>query len=256
MKLTKIFACVLFILLSNVALADTECFLAKENNIVLAQIGDCEKRHSPYATFKIALSLMGYDAGILIDETHPVWPFKRGYTDMNSLWEKDQNPQTWVSTSVVWYSQLITQKLGMAKLQHYVNAFNYGNKDLSGDPSKNNGLTNAWLGTSLQISPTEQVAFIQKILAGKIPVSKHAQEMTHNILYCEELTDGWKLYSKTGVVRDKEHPAGWDVGWIEKGNRHVVFVIYIEGDERIVTPMKDRVRSEAKLNLNKLIPSL
>ncbi len=43
---------------------------------------------------------------------------------------------------------------------------------------KNNGLTNAWLSSSLEISPEEQIAFLQKLAADQLPVSLKAQEMT------------------------------------------------------------------------------
>ena len=53
----------------NVAFADS-CFIAKERTRVLKSEGDCEKRYPPMSTFKIALSLMGFDSGILVDEMH------------------------------------------------------------------------------------------------------------------------------------------------------------------------------------------
>jgi beta-lactamase class D len=52
--------------------AETNCFLAKENNQLIKQEGsDCKSRYAPESTFKIALSLMGYDSDILQNETHP-----------------------------------------------------------------------------------------------------------------------------------------------------------------------------------------
>jgi len=37
------------------------------------------KRYSPCSKFKITLSLIGYDAGILKDEHHPIWEYRNGY---------------------------------------------------------------------------------------------------------------------------------------------------------------------------------
>ncbi len=42
-----------------------------------------------------------------------------------------------------------------------------------------------------------QVAFLQKMLAGKLPIRPHAIAMTKNILFVEELKNGWKFYGKT-----------------------------------------------------------
>jgi len=41
-----------------------------------------EERITPCSTFKIALSLMGFDAGILQDEEHPQWPLIKIYENI------------------------------------------------------------------------------------------------------------------------------------------------------------------------------
>jgi beta-lactamase class D len=73
-------------------------------------------------------------------------------------------PQLWMRYSCVWYSQVLTANLGMEKFQNYVDLFNYGNKDLSG------GLTQAWLMSSLKVTPREQIFFLEKIIDETLPV--------------------------------------------------------------------------------------
>lgn len=212
---------------SHNLLAQTQCFLLKENTRILAQEGDCQTRHSPNSTFKIPISLMGFNEGILINQTHPVWPFKAEYTDWvyTEAWKDPQTPRTWMRDSVVWYSQLITQKLGEEKFGQYVKAFQYGNQDISG------GLTQAWLSSSLKISPVEQIDFLQKLLNDALPVSQRSQALTRHILFREGLPNGWKLYGKTGSGSlDKTHSGGWFVGWLEKGDRRIIFAHYIKID--------------------------
>jgi beta-lactamase class D len=114
---------------------------------------------------------MGYNEGILIDETHPELPFKEGYVDYVESWKRPQTPTSWIKNSCVWYSQITTQKLGIKKFSDFLQKFNYGNHNTSGDVGENNGLTESWLGSSLQISPQEQVTFLQKLLDNKLPVS-------------------------------------------------------------------------------------
>jgi len=48
---------------------------------VPVQFGDCATRVTPASTFKVALALMGYDAGFLKDATLPELPFREGYAD-------------------------------------------------------------------------------------------------------------------------------------------------------------------------------
>lgn len=247
----------------GVAFADS-CFIAKENEKLLQSEGDPEKRYAPMSTFKIALSLMGFDSGILVDEMHPVWPFKEGYVDWRDAWKQDQTPKSWMKESCVWYSRVLTKQLGMKKFQVYVTKFDYGNKDLSGDKGQNNGLTNAWLSSSLQISSTEQIAFLQKMLAGKLPIKPQAIEMTKNILFVEDLKNGWKLYGKTGMgglikidgikIPDLYH--GWFIGFIEKGDRRIIFSNHIEDDKKEEIFVSLRARLDAKERLTKIIDQI
>lgn len=240
------------------------CFIARENGKIITQEGDCDKRYAPCSTFKITLSLIGYDSGILIDETQPVWSFKQGYPDLLAIWKQDQTPASWIKNSCVWYSQVLTHKLGMEKFKTYITNFNYGNMDLSGDKGKNNGLTNAWLSSSLEISGIQQVAFLEKLLNNELPVTAHAHNMTKKILFLEEFPNRWKLYGKTGsgVYLNKDRTAkldiqyGWFVGWIEKDGRTIVFVNRISDGKKQETFAGPRAKANAKEKLIKIISKL
>ena len=204
---------------------------------------------------------MGYGEGILLDETNPVWRFDNQYQGSFDAWKKDHNPTTWIQNSVIWYSQAITRKLGMEKLKHYVAQFHYGNQNLSGDKGKNNGLTDSWLSSSLQISPHEQIIFLQKLIASQLPVSKKSQELTHHIIFLETLPNDWKLYGKTGSgflknadhSRNQDRQIGWFIGWIEKKGRNILFAYYIEDKQRVDSAAGFRAKQEAKKQLTTLI---
>jgi beta-lactamase class D len=177
---------------------------------------------------------MGYDSHILQDANHPTFEFKHGYPDFLESWKLPQNPTTWIANSCVWYSQVLTKKLGIKKLAHYIKLFDYGNQDLSGDKGKNNGLTQAWLSSSLAISPQDQGVFLEKLCADHLPVSHDAIKKTKAILFVDNLDKGWKLYGKTGMgtQRDAEGNKtelqhGWFIGWIEKKHRKIVCVYHI-----------------------------
>lgn len=205
---------------------------------------------------------MGYDAGFLIDETHPEIPFKEGYDDYLEVWKQPHTPQDWMKNSCVWYSRLITQELGYEKFHDYIIKFDYGNQDASGDKGKDNGLTNAWLSSSLEISPEEQAIFVQKLVNKKLSISEKAVEMTKNILFIEDFADGWKLYGKTGsgnrlnedrTTKLKDRQIGWFVGWLQKNDRIVFFVNFIEDTEHHDSYASLRSRAAAKAKLKALI---
>jgi beta-lactamase class D/beta-lactamase class D OXA-42 len=48
---------------------------------LLKQDGSCDRRVTPASTFKLVISLMGYDSGFLVDEHSPALPFREGYPD-------------------------------------------------------------------------------------------------------------------------------------------------------------------------------
>ena len=130
------------LIVGNYTAKSEECFIASEHGKIVTTTGksDCNKRHSPCSTFKIAISLMGFDSGILTSRNAPKWPFKKWYVDWYTTWKQSQTPITWIANSCVWYSQLITQKLGSEQFEQYVKSFDYGNKDVSGSKGKDNRL--------------------------------------------------------------------------------------------------------------------
>lgn len=197
---------------------------------VLHRDGSCDDRFTPASTFKLPLALMGYDTGILIDAHTPSWDykpeFKRGERE-----QKTTDPMIWEKDSIVWYSQEITRRLGNDRFSDYVLKFDYGNKDISGDPGKNNGLTDSWLTSSLAISADEQAAFLRRALSGQLPLSEGSLDMMLAIVPHFETADGWDVQGKTGSgwlkdkagKPDRNRPLGWFVGWAVKDERRVVF---------------------------------
>ncbi|QTL03117.1 class D beta-lactamase [Aquabacter sp. L1I39] len=237
------------------ARAVEECFLVAEvkTGHVAAKQGLCATRQSPASTFKVPLALMGFDSGILKSPDAPVWTSKAGMPDWMEQWKGPQTPKSWMQYSVVWYSQLLTQELGMDRFRAYVRGFDYGNQNLSGDPGKDNGLTRAWLSSSLRISPREQVDFLRRLLKGELPVSPEAVDKTITILKVPESPAGWDLYGKTGTgfqqlgdgSPDRQRPFGWFIGWAEKGGRQFAFARFITLDYIPPEPLGPMARRQA-----------
>ena len=253
MKKVILFLCSIVLCISQ-ACASQQCFIAKENAKVLINEGDCETKYAPQSTFKIALSLIGFDSGILKSENNPSWSLPEGTEPYINVCKGNHNPRTWMRDSCLWYSRILTSKLGMNKFQDYVTKFSYGNMDLSG------GLTDAWVSSSLKISPDEQTAFLQKIVDHKLPVSRASYDKTKKIMFIQQMAGGWNLYGKTGNGNqiDKEGnkidlQQGWFVGYIEKGNRKIVFASLVTDSEKQTSFASHRARNEALIKLWYLI---
>jgi beta-lactamase class D len=239
---SKLIACLLLIFPSLYAFSSEENFLlinGETDEIVLELGPHINKRISPCSSFKIALALMGYDAGILQDEKNPVWDFQDGYDDWLESWRAPLTPESWMKFSSVWYSKVLALQLGMGKMQNYLTSFGYGNQNISVGLAEPGETTHAaWINSSLIISPKEQVDFIQNMIQGNLSVSNHAIKMTKAILFKEELAEGWKLFGKTGwsgsdITKDgKTLEHGWFVGWIEKDHDFYPFA-YLIRDKKI-----------------------
>lgn len=210
---------------SQPARLDCTLMLDAASGARLVEQGDCGVRATPASTFNIAVSLMGYDAGILVDAHTPALPFKTGYIDWLPAWRTTTDPTGWIRNSTVWYAQQVTTQLGLDGLQSYLRRFDYGNRDLSG------GVTDAWIGSSLQISAEEQAAFLRKVVNRELGLSTQAYDTTATLLRLPTLPNGWDVHAKTGTAvleqpaGSKEPPRsyGWFVGWASKDGRTIVF---------------------------------
>jgi len=201
---------------------DCTLMLDAATGAVLVEEGRCDVRTTPASTFNIAVSLMGFDAGLLQDAHTPALPFKAGYIDWQPSWRATTDPTSWIRNSTVWYAQQVTSRLGERRVQDYVGRFDYGNRDLTG------GVDRAWISSSLQVSPREQVAFLRKVANRELPVSAHALDVTAQLLRLPLLANGWQVYGKTGTASgdgagDNRRALGWFAGWATRDGRTVVF---------------------------------
>lgn len=246
MQLVKLLSIVSLLFLTTASYADepnklahfftdkSACFIlynVNQNKIINEyNPKQCAVRMPPDSTFKIALSLMAFDQKLINQSTVFKWDGKdKGF----SAWNQDKTPKTWLSDSTVWVSQQLTPQIGMSKIEDYLKKFHYGNEDMSGNPGKNDGLTNAWLSSSLKISGDEQLTFLKGLLNNTLPVSKEAMTNTKENMFLKTTMNGWKLYGKTGsgiVIdkngeRSKDLQQGWFVGFLANNNQKYIFVM-------------------------------
>jgi beta-lactamase class D/beta-lactamase class D OXA-1 len=207
----------------------TGCFLLYDLNqhklVAEYNSNRCAQQISPDSTFKIPLSLMAFDQQKITQHTVFHWDGKARELPQ---WNQDQTPQTWLKNSVVWVSQQLTPQLGMQQIKNYLQKFNYGNQDFSGDPGMQNGLTHAWLESSLKISANEQLVFLEKFVTHRLPVSQQAIINTQQNMYLETSSQGWRLYGKTGsgYVHDKGQN-GWFIGFVQNQKAKQTYLIVV-----------------------------
>ncbi|RUU26108.1 class D beta-lactamase [Mesorhizobium sp. M6A.T.Ce.TU.016.01.1.1] len=240
---------------------DVECTLILDaaSGETLYRQGVCDQRFSPASTFKVPLSLIGYDAGILIDEHTPAWDYKPEFNAVKRD-QKTVDPTIWEKDSVLWFSREITRRLGSERFAGYVSKFDYGNTDVSGNAGKNDSLTRSWVNSSLKISPVEQVNFLRRLLDRNLPVSDKAFAMTKAILPTFQ-AGGWTVQGKTGTTRLRNdadqivdnRSLGWFVGWAQKDGRKIVFARLVVDTKRSDTPKGPQMRAMFLKELPNLI---
>jgi beta-lactamase class D len=224
---------------------------AKGRAPVAPVIGDkCETPVSPSSTFDIALSLMGFDSGLLTTPDSSTWPNGAGNLVTVEDGQAPPTPRTWLRNSDVRYSQELTKALGLTRLQQYVDNIHFGNRDLTGDTGEDNGLTQAWLSSSLQISPGELLHFLRMLVLRDMPFSAEAVEKTMGSMPVFAAGGGWTVRGVTATgflrmpdgTRNRNRQFGWFVGWADRAASRVVFVRLVEdeGAERVPAGIRAR----------------
>jgi beta-lactamase class D len=180
-------------------------------------------RSSPCSTFKIPSSLIGLETGLVPDASF-VLPWD-GVRRLREEWNRDHDLRSAMRQSVVWYYQELARRVGPERMQKWVSALHYGNADVSG------GIDRFWLGSSLRLSPDEQVDFLGRLHAGGLPVSPRSIAVVKDILLHDAPAPGVVYRGKTGSCQDPDapEPHGWWVGSVEKEGGLFLYAARIEG---------------------------
>ena len=173
---------------------------------------DFIKATSPASTFKVPNTFIALETKAVRDEKQIIkWD---GTPKRMKIWEKDYSLIRAYKNSAVWFYQEIAKKVGEEKYRDYLKKLAYGNQDISG------GLTTFWVGSSLKISPKNQLEVLQKIQAETAPFSARTYRIGKEIMI-EEKTATYTLRAKTGWADTKPNHVGWYVGYVEtKGNTY------------------------------------
>lgn len=180
------------------------------------------KAFSPCSTFKIFLALVGLETGAIKDDyTVEKWDGNKSQID---TWNRDHNLRTAMAESVNWYFQRISSRIGKDDLQKYLKLLHYGNEDMS------SGLDNFWTSSegSLHISPTQQVDFLERLFAEKLPISARSQQVVKQVLKVEDGPNG-ALSGKTGTEQaEGKLVSGWFVGFLQGKDDNYIFATHIQ----------------------------
>jgi len=183
-----------------------------ENEFIKYNANLCDTGYIPASTFKIPNSLIALEEGVVKDTNQIIrWD---GHEWPNTSWNQDQTLKTAIKYSCVWVYVGFAEQIGIEKYQDYLNAFDYGNKNLSGPP------TRFWLSGPFRISADQQIDFLRKFYNYQLPgISRRSIDIVKDIIVREQ-TGKYKFSGKTGggMLTDTEYIM-WLVGYVEKDNK-------------------------------------
>jgi beta-lactamase class D len=213
--------------LSSYATAESTCIAIYSKNAgeyLVHNIDQCQQRLSPCSTFKIPNALIGLETGVLSGPGDvKTWD---GTVHSREVLNQDHKLSDAIRYSVVWYFQELALEIGEARMQAYLDAFDYGNRDISG------GQDHFWLSNSLKITALEQVRFMGALNDDRLPVNKKFQaEVKAMMLQDYSLPEDFngELYGKTGSCIGPDGDHGWFTGFLHREDQEYVFVINIKG---------------------------
>jgi beta-lactamase class D len=210
--------------------ADSTCIAVYDVNddrYLVHGLEQCEERLSPCSTFKVPNALIGLETGVLGGPgDRKAWDGKRHSREVNN---RDHDLASAIRHSVVWYFQDVALDIGPERMQAWLDAFEYGNRDITG------GQDRFWLSSSLQISAFEQLRFMAALDAEALPASPENQAIVKEMLEQDEnLPDGLDgaVYGKTGSCIGKPVDHGWFTGFYHHDERKYAFAVNVKGDNQ------------------------
>jgi beta-lactamase class D len=188
---------------------------------------------TPASTFNITTSLIALEEGILQNRRSPVSfdeYHKSKYPDQNKNLELEFAFQR----NIDWVFFNLRKQIGAERLQKWLNRLQFGNIIIPAtlDSIKiANGKTDTfWVvpGT-LQISPAQQLNYMQRLRTGTLPFSRQNIQEVIEMMYLTEI-NGYKVYGKQGsyLLETEGRYIGWLVGWIGKHDHPIFYVNFLQ----------------------------
>jgi beta-lactamase class D len=197
-----------------IALLDDESGSARCSHVAL-----CQQRFVPASTFKIPNSIIGLETGVISDADFLIaWD---GVHRNIETWNHDHTLRTAFRDSVVPYYQELARRVGLPRMQAWVDKLDYGNLQLGARVDQ------FWLEGPLGISPLEQLRFLRRLFERRLPISARTRDILLDISQRGELGGG-RLYGKTGwAAPGTPDELGWFVGFLEHagGVRYVAVAV-------------------------------
>ncbi|OTG55346.1 class D beta-lactamase [Acinetobacter sp. ANC 4204] len=189
-------------------LQTTGVIVIKDQHGLHSYGNDLSRAQTPYvpaSTFKMLNALIGLEHDkATINEVFKWDGQKRSFP----AWEKDMTLGQAMQASAVPVYQELARRIGLDLMQKEVQRIEYGNQQIG------TVVDNFWLVGPLQITPVQEVLFVEKLANKKLAFKPEVQQAVQDMLLIEQKPN-YKLYAKSGWGMDIEPQVGWWTGWVE-----------------------------------------
>jgi beta-lactamase class D len=194
---------------------------------------------SPASTFNILLALIGIQEGIISEKNSVLKPNEETFEHA-------------FKNNIDSYFRNLSLIIGQKKIQYWLNKISYGTKTISGEKAR------FWINGLLQITPEQQLKFIERFYYEDLPFSSKAFGIVKSLMDEDRKIElGVKIFGKRGSNKvyqknkytnglyNKNKYVGWFVGYIEDKTDVWLFVNYVESpnlnNKKIVNAQKEVV---------------
>lgn len=175
---------------------------------------------SPASTFKILNALISLETGVIKDDIAVLtWD---GVQREFPAWNRDTNLRQAFKDSTVWFYQVLARRNGHQRMQQFIEQIGYGNHQI-GTPEQ---IDRFWLDGPLQITPKQQIEFLQRLDRNDLPFSQRTLDIVKDIMIIER-TPTYTLRGKTGWSNRVTPNVGWFVGYLQQNNHTYCFATNI-----------------------------
>ncbi|MCU0943026.1 MAG: penicillin-binding transpeptidase domain-containing protein [Hydrogenophaga sp.] len=175
---------------------------------------------APCSTFKIPMTLIALQEGLVTDPDQPValdpdtYSPEPWWTDgMRQDWGRPHSLRSAYASSAVWFFRRLARRMGAARMRHWLEQFDYGDRNIA------HGLDTFWNGgdKGLLISPHEQWTFLSRVAHRQFDLSPRTYDVASSI-FVRETRGELDLLAKTGLgwrgTARQSDLTGWFVGWV------------------------------------------
>jgi beta-lactamase class D len=196
---------------------------------MVSNSSECEHGTAPASTFKIPHALLALQLGVITPATVVDW---NGSTSGSELWRQPHAVASAIRWSVLPFFQHAARLIGAARMREGLRLLGYAADSFDGD------VATFWLNGDLVVTPREQFAFLERLVADRVPIDAVHRATVREALHMPpgQVTNAsgthafplaWpgplEVRAKTGNSETKGERVSWLVGSVRSnGIEHVV----------------------------------